>query len=275
MKIDQARTIAYPAFSPFELQIHYVETDRREPGSLHDQHVHAECEICIHLTGDVSFVVENRIYPILPGDIVIARPYEYHHCIYHSDSLHRHFWILFSSGGNEALLTPFFDRPGGEQNLLRLPPEQGRELIELCHGMLKPPASRIEECYRFLRLLRLLELAKSPVPSVQMPEDVSLVLEYIHRHPEEPLSVRRLAERVHVSVNTLERHFGEALQISPSAYIRKKRLSIAAEQLSRGVSVTEACQASGFSDYSNFIALFKSHYGLTPLQYQKKVHRPT
>jgi len=51
-------------------------------------------------------------------------------------------------------------------------------------------------------------------------------------------------------------------------------LAIAAKYLAGGCTVAEACEKSGVSDYSYFIALFRKTYGLTPLQYQKKYQHP-
>ena len=270
MELVQKREYNYIGMEPFRFRISYAEVSRNYPGNQVDSHVHPECEIYINLSGDVSFMVERHLYPILPGNIVITRPYEYHHCIQHTDGIHKHFWILFSAGGNEALLDRFFNRALGEDNLLVLPSDRQKELFDLCHEMTERLANPAEELYRFFMLMHLLECADIKTPSSNAyPQDIAAVLEYIEQNFSQPISVRSLASAAHVSVNTLERHFGEDLQMSPTAYIKKKRLANAAELLYRGSSVMEACQNSGFSDYSNFIALFKKNYGMTPLRYRR------
>lgn len=62
----------------------------------------------------------------------------------------------------------------------------------------------------------------------------------------------------------------QTLNLSPTEYIKKKRLANVIKLLSTGCTVAEASSQSGFSDYSNFIALFKKIYGTTPLKYKKK-----
>ena len=274
MEKIEKRSLRFPSLASFDMQLNYVEITRDEPSNQFDSHVHPQCELYINLTGDVSFMVEKRIYPILPGSVILTRPYEYHHCIYHGDALHRHFWILFSVEGNEALLDRFFRREVGEGNLLLLSIEAQKELVALCQEMIHREGSSAQQLYWFLRLIRLLDGAEVSDGGVtSYPEDIAEALEYINCHFAEPISVRELAARAHVSVNTLERHFGQALQMSPTAYLKKKRLAHAAQELYRGCSVLEACLNSGFSDYCNFIALFKKCYGMTPLQYQKHVAR--
>jgi AraC-like DNA-binding protein len=53
--------------------------------------------------------------------------------------------------------------------------------------------------------------------------------------------------------------------------LRKKRLFASMLALRNGDTVTEAAMKSGFSDYSNYIQLFKKQFGITPLQYKKNL----
>ncbi len=268
------QTIAYEKIEAFPFHIKYSEIDRYSPDNTFDSHIHPQCEIYVNLSGNVSFMVEDRIYPISRGSIIITRPHEYHHCIYHGDELHKHFWILFSADGNEAFLDLFFRRPTGENNLLTLSEEKTSELIRLCQRMTEPPVSEAEKYYHFFSLIHLLESARitNTVPRND-PEDLTIALEYISAHLAEPISIRQLTDAAFVSINTLERHFSEHLSMTPSIFIRKKRLAHAARLLLEGHSVTESCGQSGFSDYPNFIAQFRKAYGITPLQYQKKYRK--
>lgn len=272
MNQKQQRELSFGTVLPFDMKITYAELTRDVEPTTADSHVHPECEIYICLSGDVSFMVEQQIYPILPGSIVITRPYEYHHCIYHSDEPHKHFWILFSANGNESLLPRFFERENGERNLLVLSADGRRELFALCHSMIDEPLSEAERQYCFFRLLNLLDRAE--VMSDQdygVDDAMSSALAYLDEHFCDSITVRELASVAHVSVNTLERHFQQKLHMTPMSYLKKKRLAHAAACLYEGCSVSEACEKSGFSDYSHFIALFKKTYGMTPLKYKKEV----
>lgn len=266
------REMDFSGIVPFHMQITYSEIDRFSPNNQYDSHVHPECEIYINLTGDVSFMVERHIYPVTSGSVILSRPYEYHHCIYHSDEPHKHFWILFSSVGNESLFPRFFQRDRGQGNLLILSAHGRAELIALCHSMMNESMTDVERYAGFFRMMALLEGANTFLPhQVNGSEAVAAVLAIIEEGFSEPLSVETLAESVHLSVNTLERKFSKILHMSPSVYLKKKRLANAALLLYEGDSVSEACWKSGFSDYSHFIATFKAHYSMTPLQYKKAV----
>jgi len=168
-------------------------------------------------------------------------------------------------------LERFFNRPIGKENLLSLPAEQQAELQALCHEMIDGKQDAAEQQYRFFRLLHLLNGAQASLPpSKQEHTDVAMALDYINTHYASAITVAELAALSHVSINTLERHFGEVLHMPPSVYLKKKRLSVAAALLHRGATVGEACRDCGFSDYSKFIALFKQTYGTTPLKYKQR-----
>ncbi len=265
------QTIDLTAVQPFTFEVHYAEIDRHAPDNTFDSHIHERCEVYINLTGDVSFMVENQIYPLSPGSIVITRPFEYHHCIYHSDAPHKHFCIWFTPGGNEAFLERFFNRPAGEQNLLSLSGQDTQQLFRLCFSMMER-ADQSTAYYRFFHFLHLLQQSEVTPPAEEYSQPVARTLDYIARHLTEPIIVEDLAKAAFVSTKTLERHFRQALGMTPSVYIKKKRLAQAAKMLAGGTSVAETCAACGIPDYSYFIAIFKKNYGQTPLQYQKN-HR--
>lgn len=268
--VQQAR-LAFGAIQPFWAQVSYTEVDGRSPRDRNDQHIHAECEIYFNLSGDVSFMVEDRVYPISPGSVVLTRPYENHHCIYHSPSLHRHFWVLFSCEGNEAYFPLFFDRAVGEGNLRVLSPENTAALSALFHEMAERPLSPTEGYLLFARAMAILRsgVQKSD-ENERLSAEITQALEAINRNMAGPLSVTMLADAAHMSVNSFERHFKRQIGLSPREYIQKKRMAHAVRLLNEGASVMEACAQSGFTDYSYFIVMFRRQFGITPYQYKKR-----
>ena len=262
--------ICYEGIAPFSLSVKYVEFAPEHPEDYPQPHVHPQCEIYINISGDVSFVVENSIYPISPGSVIITRPFEYHHCIYHRNVMHKHFWILFSPGENKPLLDLFYKRAQGMNNLLVLPPEETDELVSLCHTMVDVPMDAFDQLFSFMKCIQLLRSAATAVASPDnYSEDVRYAMGYIGEHFAENVSIRELAKQANVSLNSLERHFVKLVGMTPSAYLQKKRLANATKLLASNHSVMDACLQSGFTDYCGFIALFRRNYGITPLAYKK------
>lgn len=269
--MNEQTLVRMDGLAPFWISVKESEMDRTSPRNVHEFHVHPECEIYINLSGDVSFAVEDMIYPIVPGSVIITEPYEYHHCAYHSDAIHRHIWILFSTAGNESFFEPFFQTKSKNGNLRMLSGEQLRTVTSLCRKLQQEHLTEFDKVQLFFRLLWYLEEAETPERLGDgCPESLTLALNYITQHLAEPIRISELADVAHISVNTLERQFLEYLNMAPSRYLRRKRLANAARCLSAGSSVMKACSDSGFSDYSNFISLFRQNFGITPLQYRKQ-----
>lgn len=267
----------FPALASFTLEVDHAETDGRSVRNRFESHTHAACEIYINLTGKVSFVVEDRLYPISTGSVILTRPGEFHHCVYNDpDAVHKHICLYFPAAGNESVLPLFFGRKAGRRNHLALSALQLAQAEALCHRLAGNQSSFSEGYAAFFQLIALLESCE-PSDSFQaaatLSPDVNFALAFIHQHIRGELSVSGIAAAAHVSVNTLERHFRAALHLSPMQFIRQRRLHMAYMLLRDGASVQEACDQSGFSDYSHFIAQFRREFGVTPLRCRRSLQR--
>lgn len=79
------------------------------------------------------------------------------------------------------------------------------------------------------------------------------------------LSVAALAERLGVSPFHLARAFASATGLSPRRYIRRRRLSLAAEQIAASEErLLDVAIDAGYSSQEAFTRAFKSEFGVTP-----------
>ncbi len=262
------KKISFDAISPFNLKI-----DHPVSSTPITSHVHQECEIYVNVTGNVSFMVENNLYPIFHGNAIITRPYEFHNCIYHDNSTHEHYCITFDVNENHNLLKMFFDRKAGTNNLISLDEEKTQELLNVCYELSSDNVNKIKQISLFFNLLSLLNdgVISENTTSKNLPQDVLVAINYIHKHLTEKITLNELAEISGVSINSLERHFDSTFNMTPFTYIQRKRLAYSAKLLSKNYAVIDACYDSGFTDYPHYIALFKKYYGLTPLKYKKSL----
>lgn len=266
------KTLQFPSIPAVAFSLSHVDPATASALNHNESHIHSACEIYINLSGDVVFEVENHIYPISRGSVIITRPYEYHHCILRSCQPHEHYWITFSAQESDGFWELFFHREKGRDNLILLDADQLRELCAVLDGLLQEHDDLLTQQIGFLRIFQLLRSGKgaSGETAVQLPADVAQALRFMDERLSEELDVQTVADACHVSVTTLERHFKEALHATPFAVLRKKRLFCSMEQLRNGASVAEAARESGFSDYSHYIQLFRRQFGVTPLCYKKK-----
>jgi AraC-like DNA-binding protein len=83
----------------------------------------------------------------------------------------------------------------------------------------------------------------------------------------ESISLALLASEAGMSPFHFARVFRELAGIPPHRYLLRVRLGRAAQLLREGMSVTEACYASGYSNLSHFIRTFSRAYGAAPSRF--------
>ncbi|MBJ3775478.1 GlxA family transcriptional regulator [Acuticoccus mangrovi] len=94
---------------------------------------------------------------------------------------------------------------------------------------------------------------------------VRRALGMIHESLETPPTVARLAARLGVGRRKLERHFAEALGLSPQKAARLIRLARVKQRLATSDrSVTEIAAETGFCDVSHLVRAFRAAEGMTP-----------
>ncbi len=237
--------------------------------SADNTHIHSYYEIYVNISGNVSFLVRNNIYPIQPGDVIITAPGDIHHCIYHSSCLHDHYCLWFDVPRTSCVAK--FLEEHDLFGLVRTNSACHDELIALLCKLHEDTSSDLEKLTAFLHLFQLLKDNRDAFsfPATNIPEILRDILNYIDQTFAEILQINEIAEHFHISISTLNRLFKKYVQLSPYAYLKNKKLAFAEKLLVKGCSVTEACYQTGFTDCSRFIKFFKERYGTTPLQYVK------
>jgi AraC-like DNA-binding protein len=93
--------------------------------------------------------------------------------------------------------------------------------------------------------------------------------ERMHDAYAEPLTVPTLARSACLSPFHFLRVYTAAFGETPGRHLSRVRLERARDLLARGVSVTEACFAVGFSSLGSFSTRFARETGLSPRDFQR------
>lgn len=252
-------------------------------------HHHDFYELYFLMSGDVTYIIESRIYHVMPGDMLLISPRELHQlCIRPEMSSYERYvlWVdpqaLQRLSADGCDLAQCFDptRPG-YSNLLRLKPED-RSHIQALMKSLHRESNTENFGSSLLRESLLVQLMVSINRLVNQkggqPEEtpksnlaVTKVIDYVNLHYSEPLSLDMLAERFYVSKYHLSHEFNRQVGISIYRYIQKKRLLIARQLLAQGKKPNEVYSMCGFGDYAGFYRAFKAEYGAAPRDYALSV----
>jgi AraC-like DNA-binding protein len=101
---------------------------------------------------------------------------------------------------------------------------------------------------------------------------VGRALRAIHADPAAPWSVTGLAVNVGLSRPAFSRRFSEAVGEPPMAYVKRWRLSLAADHLADAdLTVGRIASLVGYQSPFTFSAAFKAHFGVSPSDYRADV----
>lgn len=261
--------VGVPAIDGYEVEYYFSDSSKVQPPRVFPYHLHDQLELYVLLEGDVSFVVESSLYKLSPGDAIIAKPNEMHNCILNTSSVHRHLCLWFDTQ-SEFLFQHFLSHSFGKDNLIVPSDEAKGELFHLCEQLRATPE---EDTHRqFYLTLHLLDIFRrfltSEPQAQQMPEVLKSILLDIEESFATIGSGKYFTSKYYISQSTLNRLFRTYLHTTPRRYIEVKRLAHSCVLLKKGSSVQEACMESGFSDYSNYIRLFKRCFHVTPSKYR-------
>lgn len=257
---------------------HKWDTDLRDV----ELHHHDFYEVDFLVSGDVTYVIESRVYHMQPGQMLIINPQELHQVYIRSDAAPYERYMLWIApqllqklSDRQTDLCRCFDmhRPN-YSNLLHLPPQQRKLIPAMMESLLREQAQQAygsellqqnlltELMIHINRLAELSDTSQADGDTV-----VAKVIDFINLHYNEPLSLDLLAERFFVSKYHLSHEFTRQMGTGIYQYIQKKRLLIARQLMSEGQRPTDVYAQCGFGDYPAFFRAFRKVYGLSPREY--------
>jgi len=100
-------------------------------------------------------------------------------------------------------------------------------------------------------------------------EIVDDVISFVVKNISKDLTVEGLAKKVYLNPDYLNRIFKKEQNISLSQFIIRERMNLAARMLlESNASISLIALETGYSNYSNFVNMFKKIHGCTPSEYK-------
>ena len=115
-------------------------------------------------------------------------------------------------------------------------------------------------------------LTKQDTTESQDVARIKAMINYMHSHYPEALTVSRIAAAVNISERSCLRCFRKTVGMSPMQYLLKYRVSVASRMLAEtNMTIAEICAVSGFETASYFTKIFKRFMSCKPSDYRKSV----
>ena len=107
-------------------------------------------------------------------------------------------------------------------------------------------------------------------------ERMKQMLNYIHSHYAEKLSLEKIASAASIGIRECSRCFDRSIRQSPMNYVSQYRVQMALELLmTTGYTITEISEMCGFSSVSYFGKVFRKYISVTPVQYRAQLEKLT
>lgn len=239
---------------------------------MHSHHYHNFYEVYYMVEGKGTYFINDQIYDIVSGDIIIVPPNTIHSTDYGNKEYER---ILLEF--SEAMIPKFLkDYINDIPNLYRHP-GVSREIYLILKDIereYKSPDdfSAHEISYLISHMLVALIRNLSAAKVVRSRDAViSEVVAFIKENYQTNITLRQLADVHFISPEHLSRTFKKETNFGFNEFISLVRLQKAEQLLkARGSrSISEIAYACGFNDSNYFSDKFRRTYGMSPLQYSK------
>lgn len=100
---------------------------------------------------------------------------------------------------------------------------------------------------------------------------VNSAIKYIKTNISATLSVKDVADSLHISSKQLVRIFKNEIGITPSAYINNYKIECINELLVKNLYINDIVDIMGYSDASTLIKAYKRAEGTTPARFKKSI----
>ena len=254
-----------------------------EMAAMHLQDVY---EIYMALSAHVRFFVNDRVYSLEQGDVMLFSNNDLHKVSVPPDQLYRRCVITFphqvfqSQIGDGARLLSCFDNSSCRR--LQLSAGEQAYFLELAERIRQesenPAFSQAGQWLylgEMLLLLCRISRKSQPVPFADDRGSLACsagVIRYIDEHYMENITLEDLSARCFLNKSYLCRLFKRETGFHIHDYLIYRRISRAMELLRAGESVSHTARCTGFSSDTFFIRVFRQHLDMTPYQYALK-HR--
>ncbi len=253
-------------------------------------HFHEYYQFLILYSGAKHYMVNDNIYPVAYGKLMIIPPFHMHgmidrekYPVYERALLSLTPEFLQNIGNRQLDFELIINnKTKDSQYCFDLSEEAADECKKLLseidtegkHDTAWDRFSNVSRLFPALRMI--LEADSSNSYSEKMlsaPETLMhQILIYINAHFTEPLSLKQIAAKFGVSQSTLSHSFIQYAHQGVYDYILHRRIMMAKQRLYEDISLSEIAYQCGFGDYSNFLRAFTRITGKSPSAYRKDLN---
>jgi AraC-like DNA-binding protein len=250
----------------------------------HTLHLNNHVEIYIYVSGNHNYIVENNLYELKRGDIIVINPREVHKALPLSEAVYERFYFLIDcnafDGMNFDPLARILKRPPHIGNLISFDDKTRQRIVDILYEISNCFCDgRNDQLQAFGYFIQILDeidrYLENDYPSsgdiTQTPELLKKILIYVAMHTKEIQTISEISNALDITPQYLSSYFSKQVGTPLKTYIQAKKIALAKNFLDKGADVTWTCYECGFNDCSYFIKIFKKYVTKTPMEYKKEM----
>lgn len=256
-------------------------------------HTHDFYEIYIYLSGPVKLFIEDRIYNVKRGDIVVVPPFTIHQLLPASpDAINQEYDRIYmyittaclsSFQFNEhSLLQPFELAKQRKRYHFQISDSHDFEQIFQCMMAVYQNSNTEfygKEMLNRAQILQGVTLLNKHILSDMEPRKtthvnplIDKVLSYINENYAQPLTLESIASHFFMNKYTLSKLFKMQTDRTLHNYILLKRITMAKQKITEGCAPSAVYLEVGFKDYSTFYRAFLKMEKISPKEFARFTH---
>lgn len=265
---------------------HIEHAKRINPYHMPDKHVHPWYEIYYLLSGDRNYFLNDRVYNVQKGDLVLINSNVLHRTVDGVSGFHERILIEFDVSFFESFLINFADLQllnafNREFNIIRLEESDKKQFENCIFKMIhESKENNIEnntalKVY-FLELLVIINKFHVNSKSIEFEHPteqhkrIAEIITYINLNYMYDIGLESVAEKFFISAAHLSRAFKKVTGFSFIEYLHSLRIKEAQKLLAeKRLSISEIGKKVGYQNTTNFGRVFKSINGISPREYRK------
>lgn len=242
-----------------------------------DLHTHKYYELLYLVEGDVSYLVGDKLYKAVPGDVFITAPGQEHGISFNSNANYARHFIQFSDEVLSHMPKELYSN--FTQNLCRsynrIPAETVRkyELGKYFQSVRKHLVrNSVMDDFMFRSYIMQLVATLNTVTVEEISshfDEKPIILElknFIIANIKNELSLDLIAAKFYMSKYHMCHIFRDETGMTIKNYINLQRIARARELLLTGITPSDIAKQCGFNDYSTFYRTFKKYTGHSPAE---------
>lgn len=242
-------------------------------------HIHDDYEIYLFLEGDTKYIVEENVYTLEAGDMMIIRKNHLHRAYHNSPAKYRRIVLnirpeFFPENGCMEYEKEFINPPENASDKIDAKTVHSSGIYDAFMRIKKYSDDFKNTDLPIVRaivveLLYLINNINSYSEADEANSQLREIMRYINMNFTNDISLDELEKKFFISKYHLCHIFPKATGLTVHQYIVSKRFAYAGELIKSGKNLTEAASLAGFNNYSSFYRAYIKEYGTPPRKKKK------